>query len=45
MFNEKGKKEYSFGREIKTVYTAEAIVREVSDLADGRVKPEGQFRK
>ena len=41
MFNEKGKKEYSFGREIKTVYTGEAIVREVKDLADGKAKPEG----
>jgi hypothetical protein len=41
MFNEKGKKEYSFGREIKTVYSGEAIVREVNDLADGKVKPKG----
>lgn len=41
LFNEKEKKEYSFGREIKTVYTGEAIVREVKDLADGKAKPEG----
>lgn len=41
MFSEKGKKEYSFGREMKTVYSGEAIVQEVEDFAEGRAKPQG----
>ncbi|KAA6335274.1 hypothetical protein EZS27_016469 [termite gut metagenome] len=41
MFNEKGKREYSFSGEIKTVYSGEVIVREIKDLADGKAKPEG----
>jgi len=41
LFNEKGKKEYSFSGEIKTVYSGEAIVQEVKDYADGKAKPKG----
>ena len=41
MFNEKGKSEYSFSGEIKTIYANDTIVQELKDWADGKVKPEG----
>ncbi|KAA6336195.1 hypothetical protein EZS27_015640 [termite gut metagenome] len=41
MFNEKGKKKYSFSGEIKTIYSGEAIVQEFKNWMDGKVKPEG----
>lgn len=40
-FNEKGKNEFSFKGEIKTVYMPENIVGELDDYAEGKVKPKG----
>jgi len=40
-FNEKGRKEFSFSGEIKTVYTPETIVGQLYDYTEGNVKPQG----
>lgn len=41
LFNEKGKKEYSFSGEIKTVYSGETVVHEFKDWMDGKIEPKG----
>ncbi|MDR1181614.1 MAG: hypothetical protein LBL13_06530 [Bacteroidales bacterium] len=41
LFNEKGKKLFSFSGEIKTVYTPETIVGQLYDYSEGNIKPKG----
>jgi hypothetical protein len=40
-FNEKGKQQFSFSGEIKTVYTPETIVGQLFDYVEGNIKPQG----
>ncbi|MFV0591321.1 MAG: hypothetical protein ACK5M7_08050 [Draconibacterium sp.] len=40
-FNQKGKKEFSFKGEIKTVYTPESLTGELHSYAEGDISPEG----
>ncbi|WP_268223539.1 hypothetical protein [Sinomicrobium oceani] len=37
--NEKGKKEYSFSGEIKTVYSGDSITNELNDWMDNKIEP------
>lgn len=37
--NEKGKKEFSFKGEIKTIYSGDNIIQELGDWTDGKVEP------
>lgn len=39
--NEKGKKEFSFSGEIKTIYSGNAIVGELHDWIEGKIEPKG----
>ncbi|WP_418501787.1 hypothetical protein [Flagellimonas sp.] len=39
--NEKGKREFSFSGEIKTIYSGNAIVGELNDWIDGKTEPNG----
>ncbi|MBO0356239.1 hypothetical protein J0656_19635 [Muricauda ruestringensis] len=39
--NEKGKKEFSFSGEIKTVYSGKGIVDELHDWMDHKIEPQG----
>lgn len=40
-FNEKGKKEFSFSGEIKTIYSGNVIVGELHDWMEGKIEPKG----
>lgn len=40
-FNQKGKDEFSFNGEIKTVYTPESLTGELRSYAEGDISPEG----
>ncbi len=40
-FNQKGKDEFSFSGEIKTIYTPESLIGELSSYAEGDISPEG----
>lgn len=40
-FNQKGKDEFSFSGEIKTVYTPESLTGELRGYAEGDISPEG----
>lgn len=44
-FNQKGKDEFSFQGEIKTVYTPESLTGELRSFAEGDISPEGWFVK
>ena len=39
--NEKGKKEFSFSGEIKTVYSGKGVVDELNDWMDHKIEPNG----
>ncbi|MGS2764812.1 hypothetical protein [Sinomicrobium sp. M5D2P9] len=40
-FNEKGKKEFSFSGEIKTIYSGDGIIDELNDWIDNKIEPKG----
>ncbi|SFB80836.1 hypothetical protein SAMN04487891_102454 [Flagellimonas taeanensis] len=39
--NEKGKREFSFSGEIKTIYSGDVIVDELNDWMEGKIEPKG----
>ena len=39
--NEKGKKEFSFSGEIKTIYSGNGIIDELNDWIDNKIEPKG----
>ena len=41
LFNEKGRKEFSFKGELKQVYTPDGLFEELFDFLDGETKPKG----
>ena len=41
--NEKGKKEFSFSGEIKTIYSGNVIVGELNDWVEGKIEPKGSI--
>jgi hypothetical protein len=44
-FNQKGKDEFSFSGEIKTIYTTDTLTGELNSYAEGDISPEGWLLK